>query len=276
LRFCSLQCLRSQGLCFTLSALALSHRFSGFCSLWPFEFISPRSAPGLLLQSFLLREIGCFFFPDFVGFRSSVRLISLAATRSCYRVNCLNPVLRTTLQFDFRGFFPLAARSVGSMVNRLQWSMLSWFSLLFRGSFSLSCAPYLDLDRCNTSVTAPTLTVYNKLASSSAFASASRSPLLVGSTVRFLASPLLLYALRLLPFNRQPSHLVHRISTSAISSGCFPPASASCLASLRTYRLSYSSRQVAPSLEPDLFWVAPASITTKQFQPSLTLALRFI
>jgi len=91
-----------------------------FASLWPFEFISPRNTHGLLLQSFLLQEIGCFFFPDFVGFRSSVRLLSLAATRSCYRVNCLNPVLSTTLQFDFRGFFPLTARSIGSMVSRLQ------------------------------------------------------------------------------------------------------------------------------------------------------------
>lgn len=133
-------CISQTFPCLALSALALSHRFSGFRSLWPFEFISPRSAPGLLLQSFLLREIGCFFFPDFVRFRSSFRLVSLAATRSCYRVNCLNPVLSTTLQFDFRGLFPLAARSIGSRVSRLQWSMLSWFSILFRGFVSLCCA----------------------------------------------------------------------------------------------------------------------------------------
>jgi hypothetical protein len=67
-------------------------------------------------------------------------LLSLAATRSCYRVSRLNPVLSTTLQFDFRGFFPLTARSIGSGVSRLQWPMLSWFSILFRGLVSLCCA----------------------------------------------------------------------------------------------------------------------------------------
>jgi len=133
-------CISQACPCLALSALALSRRFSGFRSLWPFEFISPRSAPGFLLQSFLLQEIGCFFLRDFVAFRSSFRLLSLAATRSCYRVSRLNPVLSTTLQFDFRGFFPLTARSIGSGVSRLQWPMLSWFSILFRGFVSLCCA----------------------------------------------------------------------------------------------------------------------------------------
>jgi len=150
--------------CLALSALALSRRFSGFRSLWPFEFISPRSALGFLLQSFLLREIGCFFLRDFVAFRSSFRLLSLAATRSCSRVGRLNPVLSTTLQFDFRGFYPLAARSVGSMVSRLQWSMLSWFFNPLQGiCLFVLRAPYLDLDRCSTSATSPALTVYNRL-----------------------------------------------------------------------------------------------------------------
>jgi hypothetical protein len=48
--------------------------------------------------------------------------------------------LSTTLQFDFRGLFPLTARSIGSGVSRLQWPMLSWFSILFRGFVSLCCA----------------------------------------------------------------------------------------------------------------------------------------
>jgi len=175
--------------CLALSALALSHRFSGFRSLWPLEFISPRNTLGFLLQSFLLREIGCSFLRDFVAFRSPVRLLSLAATRSCYRVSRLNPVLSTTLQFDFRGFFPLAARSVGSGVSRLQWSMLSWFSILFRGFVSLCCALSILISIDVTPLLRRRL--YGLQEACFAF-SGLYSPLLVGSTVRLLIAPLLL------------------------------------------------------------------------------------
>jgi hypothetical protein len=51
------------------------------------------------------------------------------------RVGCVNRVLTTALQFDFRGFCPLTARSIGSGVSRLQWSMLSWFSSPLQGLF---------------------------------------------------------------------------------------------------------------------------------------------
>jgi len=226
-------CISQTFPCLALSALALSHRFSGFRSLWPFEFISPRSAPGLLLQSFLLREIGCFFFPDFVRFRSPFRLVSLAATRSCYRVNCLNPVLSTTLQFDFRGLFPLAARSIGSRVSRLQWSMLSWFSLLFRGFVSLCCALPILISIGVTPLLRRRLSRFTRgspwLAPRFTFAGwfHGTSPRLASSFVRFVP----------LTF-RSFSQFTHKRSSLAVSGARFTLDSASCAASLRTHRLS--------------------------------------
>lgn len=226
-------CISQAFPCLALSALALSRRFSGFRSLWPFEFISPRSALGLLLQSFLLQEIGCFFLRDFVAFRSSFRLLSLAATRSCYRVSCLNPVLSTTLQFDFRGFYPLTARSTGSMVSRLQWSMLSWFSILFRGLVSLCCAlptlisigvaPLLRRRLSRFTIGSP------GLAPRFTFAGwfHGTSPRLASSFVRFVS----------LAF-RSFSQFTHKRSSLAVSGARFTLDSASCAASLRTYRLS--------------------------------------
>jgi hypothetical protein len=103
---------------------------------------------------------------------------------------------------------------IGSVVSRLRWSMLSWFSLLFRGSFLCLRSSCDDLHRCNTSVTSPTLTVYNKLAFSSAFALVFCSLLLVGSTVRLLAPPL---PLRLVPltFAGSPHH--------SLASSLLPP-----------------------------------------------------
>lgn len=99
--------------------------------------------------------------PDFVAARSALRLLSLAATRSSVRVSCVNRVLTTALQFDFRGFSLLQLVHIGSVVSRLRWSMLSWFSILFRGPYSLCRAlPVLIHYRCNTSVTSLTLAVY--------------------------------------------------------------------------------------------------------------------
>jgi hypothetical protein len=77
---------------------------------------------------------------------------------------------------------------------------------------------YLDLDRCNTSVTSPTLR-FTRSSFRLCFRSGLYSPLLVGSTARLLASLLLLHALCLLPFDRQPSHLVYKPSTLAFCGG---------------------------------------------------------
>jgi hypothetical protein len=248
-RFCSLQRLRSQGRVsprhfrvWHSPLLRFLIASAVFASLWPLEFISPRNAHGLLLQSVLLQEIGCFFVSDFVGSRSSVHLLSLAATRSCSRVGCINRELITALQFDFRGLFPLTARSIGSRVSWLQWPMLSWFSILFRGFVSLCCALPIVIWMGVTPLLRRRLYGLRWFASSIAMPFGFRfglcSPSLVGSTVRCLATLLLLHALRLLPFDRQPSHFVYRLSALTISSVRFFPASASCVSSLRPYRLS--------------------------------------
>lgn len=209
-----------------------------FASLWPLEFISSRNARGILLQSFLLQEIGCFFLSRFCRGSKLLPLLSLAATRSCSRVSCVNRELTTALQSDFRGSFPLAARSIGSRVSWLRWPMLSWFSLLFRGSFSLSCALPVMIVTGATPLLRRRLSRFTQTYYPLCLRFGLRSSLLVGSRVRLLASPLLLHALRCLPFDRQPSHLVCRLPALTFSDARVSPTSASCVASLRTYRLS--------------------------------------
>lgn len=104
-------------------------------------------------------------------------------------------------------------------------------------SFFALRSPCADLHRCNTSVTSPTLAVYNWLASSAACALVFCSPLLVDSTVRFLASPLPLRVSCRLPLQ---AALIIRLQAlrSRLLDDRFPLVSASCAASLRTYRLS--------------------------------------
>jgi len=99
---------------------------------------------------------------------------------------------------------------------------------------------HLDLDGCNTSVTSPTLR-FTRSSLRLCFRPGLCSPLLVGSTVRFLAPLLLLRALRRLPFDRQPSHPTYKLPLSPFSDGCFLLVSASSAASPRTYRLSMMS-----------------------------------
>lgn len=244
MRFCALQRLRSQGRVsprhfrvWHSPLLRFLIASAVFASLWPLEFISPRNAHGLLLQSFLLQEIGGFFPPDFVGSRSSVRLVSLAATRSCSRVGCINRELITALQFDFRGLYPLVARSIGSRVSWLQWPMLSWFSILFRGFVSLCCALPIVIWMGVTPLLRRRLHGLHWFASSLAFASDFCLPLLVGSTVRCLVTLLLLHALRFLPFYGQPSHFVYKLSALTFIGDCFFLVSASCVASHLPFEL---------------------------------------
>jgi len=166
----------------------------------------------------------------------------LAATRSCYRVSRLNPVLSTTLQFDFRGFYPLTARSTGSMVSRLQWSMLSWFSILFRGFVSLCCAlptlisigvaPLLRRRLSRFTIGSSSLTLWVTFAGWFH----GTSPRLASSFVRFVP-------LALRPF----SQFTHKRSSLAIPGARFTLDSASCAASLRTYRLSLLFASGCPS-----------------------------
>jgi hypothetical protein len=157
----------------------------------------------------------------------------LAATRSCYRVSCLNPVLSTTLQFDFRGFYPLTARSTGSMVSRLQWSMLSWFSILFRGLVSLCCALPTLISIGVAPLLRRRLLRFTRgspgLAPRFTFAGwfHGTSPRLASSFARFVS----------LAF-RSFSQFTHKRSSLAVSGARFTLDSASCAASLRTYRLS--------------------------------------
>lgn len=244
MRFSSLQRFQYQGpvsprlfLCLALSALALSHRFSGFRSLLLFEFISPRNTLGILLQSFLLQEIGGFFFSDFVGFRSSIHLLSLAATRSCSRVGFVTRVVTKALQCDFRGLFPLTARSIGSRVSWLRWSMLSWFSHPLQGYFFFALrSPCNDHYRCNTSVTSPALTVYTNLLSPPL--ALWSSLVLAGwfhSTLPRLASSFA--CLTPLTLSGSPHHPL--TSSLRLPFGSrFLLVSASCVTSFRTYRLS--------------------------------------
>lgn len=142
------------------------------------------------------------------------------------------------MQFDFRGFFPLTARSIGSRVSWLRWPMLSWFSFPLQGLFSLSCALPVMIVTGVTPLLRRPLLRFTPTRYPRCLRFGLRSPLLVGSTVRLLASPLLFHSLRLLPFDRQPSQLVCRFSALTFSGARVSPTSASCVASLRTYRLS--------------------------------------
>jgi len=209
--------------------------------------------------------MGCFFLRDFVASRSSFRLLSLAATRSCSRVSCVNRVLTTALQFDFRGFFPLTARSIGSRVSWLRWPMLSWFSLLFRGSFSLSCALPVMIVTGVTPLLRRRPLRFTQACLLRCLRFGLHSPLLVDSTVRLLAPLLLLHALRLLPFDRQPSHLVYRLSTP--TNWC---SRLSCFSLLRRVA-SYLPFELDLRAGLPLCWIA-----TKQFQPSLTFVSLFL
>jgi len=129
-----------------------------------------------------------------------------------------------------------------------------------------------DLHRCNTSVTAPTLTVYtgSLLPRLSLWSSARLcwlAPQYASSPRLFLCAFDAAY-----PF-RQPSPPTYKLSASAFLSGCFLLVSASCVASLRTYRLSLIFAWGLPFclILVGVSFLIPTA--TKQFQPSLTFVL---
>ena len=137
------------------------------------------------------------------------------------------------MQFDFRGFCPLTARSIGSRVSRLQWSMLSWFSILFRGLVSLCCAlPIL--------ISIGVAPLLRRRLSQFTRSSPWLSPRFTfagwfhGTPPRLASS----FA-RLVPLAfRSFSQFTYKLSSLTIYGARFALVSASCAASLRTYRLS--------------------------------------
>jgi hypothetical protein len=148
------------------------------------------------------------------------------------------------LQFDFRGFFPLTARSIGSGVSRLQWPMLSWFSILFRGLVSLCCAlPIL--------ISIGVAPLLRRRLSRFTRSSPWLSPRFTfagwfhGTPPRLASS----FA-RLVPLASQPfSQFTYKFSSLTIYGARFALVSASCAASLRTYRLSLLFAQALISIE---------------------------
>lgn len=236
---------------FAVSGACLSQVFRAWHSpLLRFLIASAVFAPCGLSSLFHLVTLLGFSFRAFSCKRlvaSSCAILSrLEAPSALYRwlLHAHDFVLAAFIAFESQRCSSILGAStllqlvhIGSVVNRLRWSMLSWFSLLFRGSFLCLRSSCDDLHRCNTSVTAPTLTVYNKLAFSSAFALVFCSLLLVGSTVRLLA-PLFLCAPDAAYPCRQPSPFTYKLSALAFIDERLLLVSASCVASLRTYRLS--------------------------------------
>lgn len=131
---------------------------------------------------------------------SSCAILSrLEAPSAFYRwlLHAHDFVLATFIAFESQrcssilgAFTLLQLVHIGSVVSRLRWSMLSWFSILFRGSLSLSCAlPVMIFTGVTPLLRRSLFRFTTSSRPSSAFASVFRSLLLVGSTVRFLASP---------------------------------------------------------------------------------------
>jgi hypothetical protein len=187
------------------------------------------------------------------------------------------------LQFDFRGLYPLTARSIGSGVSRLQWPMLSWFSILFRGFVSLCCALSILISMDVTPLLRRRL--YGLHPPASPLLSLGSLRLVAGwfhSTLPRYASS---FALIVPPsLSGSPHTPLTSLLLSPFCSDRIVLVSASCVASPRTYRLSLMSPWL-PSAPSARCWVSPLPSTkqcsrpalesTKQFQPSLTLLCIF-
>lgn len=118
---------------------------------------------GFSFRAFSCKRLVASSCRDFVASRSSVRLLSLAATRSCSRVGCVNRVLTTALQFDFRGFSLLQLVPPGQWLVGFDGRCSPGFHSSSGVLFFVLRSPCDDLHRCNTSVTSPALTVYTGL-----------------------------------------------------------------------------------------------------------------
>lgn len=152
---CDLRSLYPPGLPhLALTASRFSLPSSGL-SPKPFGFISPRSALGIFLQSFLLQEIGLFFrstCPLTVGCFALV-------TRSSY---CSGFSIRICSSVS--GFCTLLELVHIDLVVSLLYGRCSpGFSFLFRGLlFFVLRSPYKDLCRCSTSTTSPALLRFSR------------------------------------------------------------------------------------------------------------------
>jgi len=144
---CGFRCLFIPGFPYlALSALALSHRFSGFRSLSLSDLFHPETFLRFFLQSFLLLEIEGFFFQRFFSpLEVFFRLVPLAASRTGYVFAVWSRVLTTALQFGFRGSRPL--NSSFSFI----WGLIKWmvdallvFSPLQGTSSLLLRSPHFD------------------------------------------------------------------------------------------------------------------------------------